>query len=94
MTEGTLAPDCRPRLAPHVRLRFDAVRARQVLLAPERVLMPDETAVAVLQLCDGERSLAAIAAELAVRYQAPPAVVAADIAEMLQDLVDKGLVLA
>ena len=34
-----------PRLARGVRLRFDRVRDAWLLLAPERVLMPDEAAV-------------------------------------------------
>lgn len=83
-----------PRLSPHVRLRFDAARSRHVLLAPERVVMPDEIAVAVLQLCDGVKTLGAIADELAARYGAPRVEVAADVAEMLQDLADKGMVTA
>ncbi len=42
-----------PRLPRHVKLRFDKARERWVVLAPERVLMPDETALEVLQRCDG-----------------------------------------
>ena len=38
-----------------------------MLLAPEQVLAPDEIALAVLRLCDGRRSLAQIAEELAVQ---------------------------
>ena len=39
----------------HARLKFDETRKVWVILAPERVLAPDEIAVEVLQLCDGER---------------------------------------
>lgn len=80
-----------PRLAAHVRFRMDEVRGQWVVLAPERVLMPDAIAVEVLKRCDGQRSVEAIAAELAEQYQAPLAEVAGDVAEMLQDLVDKGV---
>lgn len=58
----------RPRLATHARLRWDPVRRRQVLLAPERVLVLNETAAAILARCDGLRSVADITADLAARY--------------------------
>ena len=80
----------RPALPRHVRLRFDEARQMWLLLAPERVLTPDDIAVEVLQLCDGRRTLSAIAATLARRYAAPDEQIAADVAAMLQDLADKG----
>ena len=80
----------RPALPRHVRLRFDKARQMWLLLAPERVLTPDDIAVEVLQLCDGHRTLSAIAAMLASRYAAPDAQIATDVAAMLQDLADKG----
>src|SRR5579875_216503 len=58
----------RPRLAPHVRLRFDPVRKRHVLLAPEMVCVLNGTGAAILGLCDGERTVAEIVAELRGRY--------------------------
>ncbi|HYZ32662.1 MAG TPA: pyrroloquinoline quinone biosynthesis peptide chaperone PqqD, partial [Crenalkalicoccus sp.] len=54
-----------PRLPRGVRLREDAARGRWVLLAPERMLVPDETALAVLRLVDGVRTLDAILDTLA-----------------------------
>ena len=51
-------------------------------------------AVAVLQLCDGSRSVEAIAGELAQAYNAPVERILADIVPMLQDLADKGVVTA
>jgi len=60
-----------------------------MLLAPERIFEIDATAAAVLQLCDGERDLAAIVAELARRYNAPEAVIEKDVIAMLGDLKDK-----
>jgi pyrroloquinoline quinone biosynthesis protein D len=79
----------RPRLPKGVRLRRDEVRARWTLLAPERIFEVDATAAAVLQLCDGERDLAAIVAELAQRYNAPSAVIEKDVVAMLADLKAK-----
>ena len=48
----------RPVLPRHAKLKFDDSRKVWVILAPERVLAPDEIAVEVLQLCDGGRSVA------------------------------------
>jgi pyrroloquinoline quinone biosynthesis protein D len=82
----------RPTLARHARLRFDETRKLWVILAPERVLLPDNIAVEVLQLCDGARDLTSIAATLAAKYDAPIADISSDVAAMLQDLADKGFV--
>ena len=84
----------RPQLARHAKLRFDDTRKRWVLLAPERLLTPSETAVAVLQLCDGARAIDGIAAKLAAEFNAPAAAILDDILPVLQDLADKGYVTA
>ncbi|MFH1518120.1 MAG: pyrroloquinoline quinone biosynthesis peptide chaperone PqqD [Pseudomonadota bacterium] len=79
-----------PILPRHVVLRHDKVRERWLVLVPERVLVPEDTAVAVLQLVDGQRSVAEIAAELAATYTAPVDLILTDSIVMLQDLADKG----
>jgi len=81
-----------PRLPRHVKLRFDQRRDRWIVLAPERVLMPDEIAVEILKRCDGKTSVSAIVATLAAAYEAPAEEIGKDVAEMLQDLADKGFV--
>jgi pyrroloquinoline quinone biosynthesis protein D len=58
----------RPRLAPHVRLAFDPARQRCVVLTPETVTVLNDTGAAILQLCDGKRTVAEITAELRDRY--------------------------
>jgi pyrroloquinoline quinone biosynthesis protein D len=80
----------RPVLARHAKLRFDETRQRWVILAPERVLAPDEIAVEILQLCDGTRNVEQVIDTLAARYAAERAVIAADVMTMLRDLADKG----
>ena len=80
----------RPVLPRHVKLRFDETRQVWVILAPERVLAPDEIAVEVLQLCDGVRDVAAMIDALAAKYVAPREAIGADVIVMLQDLADKG----
>ena len=85
--EGSL-----PRLPRHVKMRFDQRRNRWIVLAPERVLMPDEIAVEILKRCDGETSVGAIVEGLAAAYEAPADEIGEDVAELLQDLADKGFV--
>ncbi|MGY3604320.1 MULTISPECIES: pyrroloquinoline quinone biosynthesis peptide chaperone PqqD [unclassified Bradyrhizobium] len=80
----------RPKLPRHAKLKFDETRQVWVILAPERVLAPDEIAVEVLQLCDGERSVADMVDQLAAKYAAPREAIATDVIALLQDLADKG----
>ena len=82
----------RPYMPPYLKLRHDARRGRWVLLAPERILTPDQTAVAVLKLCDGQRTVEDIAATLAQEYAAPGDVIQKDVLELLQGLADKGYI--
>src|SRR5215813_10245865 len=80
----------RPVLPRHAKLKYDETRQVWVILAPERVLAPDEIAVEVLQLCNGERNVDDMADQLAAKYAAPREAILADIIVMLQDLADKG----
>src|SRR5262245_5234697 len=77
------------RFAPHAKFRFDEARQAWIVLAPERLLLPDGQAVEILHLIDGERDVDTVIDELARRYEAPRAVIAVDVVAMLQDLVDK-----
>ena len=80
----------RPRLATGVRLHDDKVREQHVLLFPEGALVLNETAVEVLELCDGERSLDDVAAVLSERYDG--ADVRDDVSELLDGIGERGLV--
>jgi pyrroloquinoline quinone biosynthesis protein D len=84
--------DAVPALARGVRLRFDQARDAWVLLAPERVMVPDEIAVEILKRCDGKAPVSTIVADLARTFEAEPAQVAGDVRGFLQDLADKGMV--
>ena len=88
----SLDESARPRLPRHVKLRFDPRREAWVLLAPERVLMPDEIAVAILQRCTGEASVAEIIDALAGEYDAPRGEIAGDVLAMLQELAAQGVI--
>ncbi|MFB9682852.1 pyrroloquinoline quinone biosynthesis peptide chaperone PqqD [Amycolatopsis plumensis] len=78
-----------PRLRRGVRLSFDHVRETHVLLFPEGVLVPNATAAAVLELCDGARSVTEITTALSRRYTG---VVAQDVLAVLSRLGDRRVV--
>jgi len=58
----------RPRLAPHVQLTFDRARNQHVLLTPEKVTVLNGTAATIIGLCDGQRTVTEIVADLRGRY--------------------------
>lgn len=82
----------RPRLARGVRLKEDRARGGFVLLAPERVLTANATAVEVLRLCDGNRTVAEIIDELCQKFSVEPQRVATDVVTLLRDLAAKRMV--
>jgi pyrroloquinoline quinone biosynthesis protein D len=86
----SVSEESRPVLPRHAKLKFDETRQVWVILAPERVLAPDEIAVEVLKLCDGQRSVSQMVDMLAEKYAAPREAIATDVIAMLQDLADKG----
>ena len=84
-----LSLDSVPKLWRLARLDYDPVRQRPVLLYPEGAVLLNETGAAVLELVDGKRTVAEIAAILAERYQAD---VSADVAEYLAGLAERELI--
>jgi pyrroloquinoline quinone biosynthesis protein D len=80
----------RPRLVTGARLQYDEVREEHMLLVPEGVVRLNPTAVAVLELCDGERSVDEIVSTLSARYQG--ADVRDDVQGLVEGLSQRGLV--
>ena len=78
-----------PALWRLARIDFDPVRNQRVLLYPEGVVLLNNTGASILELCDGQRSIADIAALLRERYHVE---VTADVIEYLTQLVDRDLV--
>jgi coenzyme PQQ biosynthesis protein PqqD len=81
--------DARPRLPRGVRLRRDETRGGHVLLAPERVVRADAVAAAILERCDGTRTLNALVEELSAVYKADPGRIESDVRALLTDLAAK-----
>jgi coenzyme PQQ biosynthesis protein PqqD len=84
-----MTPDSIPRLWRLARLDHDPVRGRPVLLYPEGAVLLNDTAKAILELVDGRRTVAEIAAVLGERYNAD---VSADVAEYLSGLAARELI--
>ena len=85
-------PGCRPRIPRGVRLREDKVRARWVLLGPERIFEVDGIGVDILKRCSGSATLGQIIADLAKAYGATPEQVAPDVKDFLQGLAAKRII--
>jgi coenzyme PQQ biosynthesis protein PqqD len=84
-----LALDSIPRLWRLARIEYDPARRRPVLLYPEGAVLLNETGRAILELVDGTRSVARIAAELSERYQTD---VTEDVTEYLSRLAERELI--
>jgi pyrroloquinoline quinone biosynthesis protein D len=80
-----------PRLAAGARLQSDRLTGGVVLLYPEGVVLLNGPAAAVLQLCDGQRTLVDLVAVLGRRYRARPEELSRDVAEFLSCLRARGL---
>lgn len=84
-----LSPAACPKLWRLARIDFDRVRQRPVLLYPEGAMFINDTGKAILELCDGNRTLAQISAELSIRYASD---VTVDVTEYLTTMFDRDLV--
>ena len=91
---AALTEESVPRFPRGARLQFNAQRQQWMVQAPERVFVPDEIALAVLQRIDGQTSVAAIIDALARDYAAPREVIRDDVLELLRELAGKGVIAA
>jgi len=87
--------DARPTLAPKARLRVDKKTGQKVLLYPEKGLLLNPTGARILELCNGERTVAAIV-DVLVSEHDPAArdTISNEVTAFLQRLCDAGLVRA
>ncbi len=84
-----MTPTSVPRLWKLARLDYDPVRNRPVLLYPEGAVLLNDSGRAILELVDGQRTIAEIVAILSERYQAD---VSSDVVEYLGGLANHELI--
>jgi pyrroloquinoline quinone biosynthesis protein D len=84
-----MTTDSMPKLWKLARLDYDPVRQRHVLLNPEGAVLLNDSGAAILELCNGTRTVGEIATILGERYRAD---VSADVTEYLQLMADRELV--
>lgn len=68
MTGELASEGWQPRLCRGAVVRHDPARDVELLLLPERVVKLNESAAAILRLCDGERTVARITSEMVSCY--------------------------
>ncbi|MBD2728545.1 pyrroloquinoline quinone biosynthesis peptide chaperone PqqD [Nostoc sp. FACHB-892] len=88
---STIENHAQPRLVRGVRLRWDNLRKQHWLLVPEGALKLNSTAAAILALCNGERTLNAIAAKLEKQYQGENML--EDVRHLLSRISERGLLI-
>jgi pyrroloquinoline quinone biosynthesis protein D len=81
-----------PRFRRGVKFRFDETRQAWILLAPEKLFLPDAIAVEILKRVDGSNTTSKIVDDLATAFQAPREVIERDVEAMLLDLARKGAI--
>lgn len=87
-----VTPQSIPRLRRGVRRQFDTARNTAILMAPERVIILDDIADAILAECDGQQNVGQIVSVLAARYQMPEEDINADVSAFLESLTEAALV--
>ncbi|MBP90355.1 MAG: pyrroloquinoline quinone biosynthesis peptide chaperone PqqD [Planctomycetaceae bacterium] len=78
----------RPRLAPGARYHWDEVRQQHQIVFPEGVLILNESAAAIVRLCDGRSTEDVISV---LQAQTGEADLSGDVHELLDRLAQKGL---
>ncbi len=81
----------RPRLSDKADLRMDPVTGEPVLLYPEGMLHLNESAHAILTLCDGNRTVEAVITALASQFECSIDELKTDVWECLDQLKQRQL---
>jgi len=89
---GAIGPAFVPRLARKARLRLDRHSGKHMIVYPERGLELNDAAAAIAKKCDGTRSIATIADELAGEHEgAAREEIERDVVAFVADLRARGL---
>lgn len=81
-----------PALRRGVRRQFDKARNVPILMAPEKIIVLDDIADAILAECDAASSVDDIILRLSARFSAPAEEIRNDVMVFLQTLLDQGLI--
>lgn len=88
---SNLPDTAKPRLAAKVRLKWDEVRQKPLLLFPEGVLVLNLTAHEIVTLCDGRRTVGEIVKALGEKFRSDT--IDADVKELLAKLIRKNFII-
>ena len=73
-------------------MKFDAVGGQDLLLFPEAALALNDTAAAIVRLCDGTRTLEAIIEEITRAYAGPDCgAIGDEVRTFLRAIQERGL---
>src|SRR5881409_3768913 len=86
-----LSSGTRPRLAAKARVQTDKISGKLALLYPEGVLLLNPTGATIVELCDGQHTVAGVVTELATRYNLTADRLSGDVTEYLGRLRERGL---
>jgi coenzyme PQQ biosynthesis protein PqqD len=86
VTDAPLSRESRPKLAPKARLKWDRHENKHMLLYPERGMLLNETAAAIVQACDGQRTIAEIAVTIASAGKVDASAVERDVLDFVESL--------
>lgn len=84
--------DSVPVLRRGVRRQFDNTRNAAILMAPERVIVLDEIADAIVGEFKPAATVGDIVTSLTIRFGAPAHEIEGDVIAFIRELNDKGLV--
>jgi coenzyme PQQ biosynthesis protein PqqD len=88
-----IEPGTVPRLVPAARLRFDRIAGRMLLLYPERGMVLNPTAAAIVELCTGEYRVSEMVELLLRETGGPRAQIERDVLAFLGELERRRLLL-
>jgi pyrroloquinoline quinone biosynthesis protein D len=84
----SLQPDTLLELSPLLRMQWEEAQQRYVILYPEGMIELNETAAAILELCDGQHNLTSIVDKLERKYDASG--IEPDVRDMLESALNNG----
>ncbi|OCX58104.1 pyrroloquinoline quinone biosynthesis protein PqqD [Thioclava sp. SK-1] len=75
-----------PKIPRGVRLHWDHIRDRWVLLVPEKTIALDQIGHAIISKIDNHADFATLVARLATKYDAPDSQIAPDVSGFIETL--------